>query len=73
MKNLEKFQDSDNIKRSLELEQQDIGLEINTKNKKLKTSIKEPPKLELKKLPDHLEYAFLAEDSKVPSSFLLGC
>ena len=32
---------------------------------KLKPSIEEPPKLELKKLPSHPEYAFLAENSKL--------
>ncbi|GJX02997.1 hypothetical protein Tco_0188913 [Tanacetum coccineum] len=32
----------------------------------LKPSIKEPPKLELKELPDHLEYAFLQEDDQLP-------
>ncbi|GKC36851.1 hypothetical protein Tco_1049235 [Tanacetum coccineum] len=32
----------------------------------LKPSIKEPPKLELKELPDHLEYAFLQEDEQLP-------
>ncbi|KAK8957227.1 hypothetical protein KSP39_PZI000978 [Platanthera zijinensis] len=33
---------------------------------RLKTSYDEPPTLELKQLPDHLEYLFLAEDSKLP-------
>lgn len=33
---------------------------------KLKSSIEDPPTLELKDLPSHLEYAFLAEDSKLP-------
>ncbi|GJR17474.1 hypothetical protein Tco_0966001 [Tanacetum coccineum] len=32
----------------------------------LKTSSVEPPKLELKELPEHLEYAFLKEDNKLP-------
>ncbi|GJY57670.1 reverse transcriptase domain-containing protein [Tanacetum coccineum] len=31
-----------------------------------KSSIKEPPKLELKDLPSHLEYAFLEENDKLP-------
>ncbi|XP_071740065.1 uncharacterized protein [Rutidosis leptorrhynchoides] len=31
-----------------------------------KTSIEEPPELELKQLPDNLEYAFLEEESKLP-------
>ena len=33
---------------------------------KLKPSIEDPPALEIKDLPSHLEYAFLAEDSKLP-------
>nr|GEZ66866.1 reverse transcriptase domain-containing protein [Tanacetum cinerariifolium] len=33
---------------------------------KAKSSIEEPPKLELKELPSHLEYAFLEETDKVP-------
>ena len=32
----------------------------------LKPSIEEPPVLELKQLPDYLEYAFLGENSKLP-------
>ncbi|GJY50432.1 reverse transcriptase domain-containing protein, partial [Tanacetum coccineum] len=32
----------------------------------LKQSIKEPPKLELKELPEHLEYAFLQGDDQLP-------
>jgi len=36
------------------------------KEGRLRPSIEEPPELELKTLPDHLEYAFLAEDSKLP-------
>ncbi|GJT33214.1 hypothetical protein Tco_0923633 [Tanacetum coccineum] len=31
-----------------------------------KSSIEEPPKLELKDLPSHLEYAFLDENDKLP-------
>ncbi|GKE64744.1 hypothetical protein Tco_1518905, partial [Tanacetum coccineum] len=31
-----------------------------------KSSIEEPPKLELKDLSSHLEYAFLEEDDKLP-------
>ncbi|GKA66627.1 reverse transcriptase domain-containing protein [Tanacetum coccineum] len=31
-----------------------------------KSSIKEPPELELKDLPSHLEYAFLEENNKLP-------
>nr|GEW13390.1 reverse transcriptase domain-containing protein [Tanacetum cinerariifolium] len=33
---------------------------------KAKSSIEEPPKLELKELPSHLEYAFLEETDKLP-------
>nr|GEX06538.1 zinc finger, CCHC-type [Tanacetum cinerariifolium] len=33
---------------------------------KEKSSIEEPPKLELKELPSHLEYAFLEESNKLP-------
>nr|GEW66000.1 DNA-directed DNA polymerase [Tanacetum cinerariifolium] len=33
---------------------------------KAKSSIKEPPELELKELPSHLEYAFLEESDKLP-------
>nr|GEU29877.1 reverse transcriptase domain-containing protein [Tanacetum cinerariifolium] len=33
---------------------------------KVKSSIEEPPKLELKELPSHLEYAFLEETDKLP-------
>nr|GEX87436.1 reverse transcriptase domain-containing protein [Tanacetum cinerariifolium] len=33
---------------------------------KAKSSIKEPPELELKELPSHLEYAFLKETDKLP-------
>ncbi|GKA57122.1 reverse transcriptase domain-containing protein [Tanacetum coccineum] len=32
----------------------------------VKTSIEEPPELELKDLPSHLEYAFLEKDNKLP-------
>lgn len=42
---------------------EDINLE---KFGRLKSSIEEPPELELKPLPEHLEYAFLAEGSKLP-------
>nr|GEZ17608.1 DNA-directed DNA polymerase [Tanacetum cinerariifolium] len=33
---------------------------------KAKSSIEDPPKLELKELPSHLEYAFLEESNKLP-------
>ncbi|GKA14461.1 hypothetical protein Tco_0694107, partial [Tanacetum coccineum] len=32
----------------------------------VKTSIEEPPDLELKDLPSHLKYAFLEKDNKLP-------
>ncbi|GKG59090.1 hypothetical protein Tco_0602799, partial [Tanacetum coccineum] len=34
--------------------------------KTVKSSIDEPPKVELKDLPPHLEYAFLEGDDKLP-------
>ena len=36
-----------------------------TKEKRLRPSIEDPPILELKKLPYHLKYAFLGNDSKL--------
>nr|GEW67385.1 reverse transcriptase domain-containing protein [Tanacetum cinerariifolium] len=36
------------------------------KETKAKSSIEEPPELELKELPSHLEYAFLEESEKLP-------
>nr|GEU91126.1 reverse transcriptase domain-containing protein [Tanacetum cinerariifolium] len=36
------------------------------KETKVKSSIEEPPELELKELPSHLEYAFLEETDKLP-------
>nr|GFC46785.1 reverse transcriptase domain-containing protein [Tanacetum cinerariifolium] len=33
---------------------------------KEKSSVEEPPKLELKELPSHLEYAFLEDSNKLP-------
>nr|GEU45184.1 DNA-directed DNA polymerase [Tanacetum cinerariifolium] len=37
-----------------------------TKESKEKSFVEEPPKLELKKLPSHLEYAFLEDSNKLP-------
>ncbi|GJX63661.1 reverse transcriptase domain-containing protein [Tanacetum coccineum] len=37
-----------------------------------KSSIKEPPELELKDLPSHLEYAFLEENNKLPVTIAKG-
>nr|GEX52272.1 reverse transcriptase domain-containing protein [Tanacetum cinerariifolium] len=36
------------------------------KESKEKSSVEEPPKLELKELPSHLEYAFLEDSNKLP-------
>ncbi|GKD80781.1 hypothetical protein Tco_1347620, partial [Tanacetum coccineum] len=33
---------------------------------KAKSSMEEPPELELKDLPSHLEYAYLEENDKLP-------
>nr|GEV05941.1 reverse transcriptase domain-containing protein [Tanacetum cinerariifolium] len=37
-----------------------------TEESKAKSSVEEPPELELKELPSHLEYAFLEESNKLP-------
>ena len=42
---------------------EDLGQD---KEIRLKSSIEEPPKLELKQLPNYLDYAFLAKNSKLP-------
>nr|GFC44413.1 reverse transcriptase domain-containing protein [Tanacetum cinerariifolium] len=36
----------------------------------IKSSVDEPPEVELKDLPHHLEYAFLEDDNKLPSLLL---
>ncbi|GJY91222.1 reverse transcriptase [Tanacetum coccineum] len=41
-------------------------LEWNAPENRLKPSISEPPKLELKEFPEHLEYAFLQRDDQLP-------
>ncbi|GJW59455.1 putative nucleotidyltransferase, ribonuclease H [Tanacetum coccineum] len=41
-------------------------LEWKAPDNRLKPSSVEPPKLELKELPEHLEYAFLQEDNQLP-------
>ncbi|GJV42171.1 retrovirus-related pol polyprotein from transposon 17.6 [Tanacetum coccineum] len=41
-------------------------LEWKSPKNQLKPSSVEPPKLELKELPEHLEYAFLQENNKLP-------
>nr|GEW43529.1 reverse transcriptase domain-containing protein [Tanacetum cinerariifolium] len=42
-----------------------MDLEL-AKESKEKSFVKEPPKLELKELPSHLEYAFLEDSNKLP-------
>ncbi|GJU80031.1 reverse transcriptase domain-containing protein [Tanacetum coccineum] len=42
------------------------SLEWKASENRLKTSSIEPPKLELKELPKHLEYAFLRENNQLP-------
>ena len=54
-------------------EESEIVYEIKENNEKSKPLIEEPPALELKELPKHLEYAFLEKDSQLPviiSSYL---
>nr|GFC18815.1 hypothetical protein [Tanacetum cinerariifolium] len=41
--------------------------------KTIKTSVDEPPEVELKDLPSHLEYAFLEGDNKLPEIVDSGC
>nr|GFC41338.1 integrase, catalytic core [Tanacetum cinerariifolium] len=36
------------------------------KESKENSSIEEPPELELKELPSHIEYAFLGDSNKLP-------
>ena len=48
------------------LEETESVYEIKENNEKSKPSIEEPPALELKELPKHLEYAFLEKDSQLP-------
>ncbi|GJV68069.1 hypothetical protein Tco_1483578 [Tanacetum coccineum] len=45
---------------------QKIGKELNLEAKTAKSSIDEPPEVELKDLPPHLEYAFLEDNNKLP-------
>ena len=44
----------------------DIEKEIHDGSMRLKPSTKEPPELERKGLPEHLEYVFLATNFKLP-------
>nr|GEU58537.1 DNA-directed DNA polymerase [Tanacetum cinerariifolium] len=48
------------------LNDESIPTGIKAKETKAKSSIEEPPELELKELPSHLEYAFLEESNKLP-------
>nr|GEX63866.1 reverse transcriptase domain-containing protein [Tanacetum cinerariifolium] len=41
-------------------------MDLKQEDTKTKSSIEEPPELELKELPSHLEYAFLEENDKLP-------
>ncbi|GKB51029.1 hypothetical protein Tco_0901782 [Tanacetum coccineum] len=41
-------------------------VDINVPERRLKSSCEDPPDLELKDLPSHLEYAFLEGDDKLP-------
>lgn len=50
--------------KSLEIYQLDYMEKLDIQNDKLKTSIEEPPELELKKLLEFFEYVFLAKDNK---------
>nr|GEV22504.1 reverse transcriptase domain-containing protein [Tanacetum cinerariifolium] len=51
---------------------EEITLRVNDESAeetKAKSSIEEPPELELKELPSHLEYAFLEDTNKLPKIF----
>nr|GEW91310.1 reverse transcriptase domain-containing protein [Tanacetum cinerariifolium] len=62
------FEGSDFILEEIEayLKDESISPEIDHANFKAKYSIKEPPELELKDLPSHLEYAYLEGEDKLP-------
>ncbi|GJW38009.1 hypothetical protein Tco_0060929 [Tanacetum coccineum] len=52
-----------------EIENQSLEEHVDLKQSEVteaKSSIEEPPKLELKDLPSHLEYAYLEENDKLP-------
>nr|GFC94919.1 reverse transcriptase domain-containing protein [Tanacetum cinerariifolium] len=49
-----------------DLEGDILSLEAILNTKMIKSSIDEPPEVELKDLPPHLEYAFLEGDNKLP-------
>lgn len=65
VESIEECQGSDEMPWLLDLEEQDIGIEIYTENKKLKKLIEEPPEVDLKKLSNNFEYVFLVEASKL--------
>nr|GEU95058.1 reverse transcriptase domain-containing protein [Tanacetum cinerariifolium] len=62
------FEGSDFILEEIKayLKDESILLEIDHADFKAKSSIEEPPKLELKELPSHLEYAYLEGVDKLP-------
>nr|GEU81456.1 reverse transcriptase domain-containing protein [Tanacetum cinerariifolium] len=62
------FEGSDFILEEIDvyLKDESVSLEINHADLKAKSSIEEPPKLELKELPSHLEYAYLEGVDKLP-------
>nr|GEY68325.1 reverse transcriptase domain-containing protein [Tanacetum cinerariifolium] len=49
-----------------DLERDILSIEAILNTKTIKSSIDEPPKVELKDLPPHLEYVFLEGDNKLP-------
>lgn len=63
--NEEEHEGNDSALQSLEMDKLGVEEKIGIHNEELKTLIEEPLKLELKKLSEHLEYAFLAENSKL--------
>nr|GEW27686.1 hypothetical protein [Tanacetum cinerariifolium] len=62
------FEGSDFILEEIEayLKDESISLEIDHADSKAKSLIEEPPELELKDLPSHLEYAYLEGEDKLP-------
>nr|GEU63210.1 DNA-directed DNA polymerase [Tanacetum cinerariifolium] len=62
------FEGSDFILEEIEayLKDKSISLEIDHADSKAKSSIEEPPELDLKDLPSHLEYAYLEGADKLP-------
>nr|GFA14581.1 reverse transcriptase domain-containing protein [Tanacetum cinerariifolium] len=61
------FEGSDFILEEIDayLKDESVSPEIDHADFKAKSSIEEPPELELKELPSHLEYAYLEDRSKV--------